>query len=205
VRRSFQDEICLADVWRGRHEAGRTVNFVTVLWPHPYPAANALPDLPGPEVEILLSEPAGRGIAVTLAWQGETRLLATLNDLTAPWLQEEVRPRYAFEQGKTAYGALVTDAAFGYLRARPSPPASLPPSQQEPVLTLSKEAWGGGLTGPTGVDWAGFINGTRLDCAGRTLHAAPLHAMFQEDRTDLPGAPARFRWESDRPSALKRA
>lgn len=202
LRRAFQEETCLASLWRGHHEAGRAVNFVTVLWPHPYPApaqiiASAQAGLPtgpvGPQVEVIPSEPGGRGLAVKLTWRGETRLLATLNDLTASWLQEDVRPRYTFEQGKTSYGLLTTDAAFAHVRERPSP-SYLPPRED-----------GGpedGQTGRTGAQWAGFINGTRLDYAGRTLHAAPLHAMFQEDRTDRPGVPARFRWESDQPTAL---
>jgi len=73
-----------------------------------------------------------------------------------------VRPRYAFEQGRAAYGPLVTDAAFAVV--------------------------------DEGAGWAGFINGTRLDFAGKTLYAGLPHAMFQEDRTDRPGVPARFRW-----------
>ncbi|MBM4457464.1 MAG: hypothetical protein FJ011_06805 [Chloroflexi bacterium] len=178
LRRCFQDEIALASLWRGHHEAGRAVNFVTALWPHPYSSpARASPPTepaPAPQVEVLSSDPPGRGIAVRLTWGGETRLLATLNDLGASWLQDEVRPRYAFEQGKTAYGALVTDAALAYLRS------------SDRV-------------------WAGFVNGTRLDYEGAALYCSPLNAMFQEDRTDRPGAAARFRWQSDEPTIAPRA
>jgi hypothetical protein len=174
LRRAFQEEMCLAGIWRGHHEAGRTVNFVTVLWPRPYPSSRDADLAAAPQLraEVLASDPFGRGLAVKQTWQDETRLLVALNDLTAAWLQEEVRPRYTFAQGRTTYGPLTTDAAFACVK-----------------VTAGKR-------------WAGFINGTRLDYAGETLHAAPQHAMFQEDRTDRPGAPARFRWESDQPSAL---
>ena len=44
---------------------------------------------------------------------------------------------------------------------------------------------------------AGLINGTFLSVDDRTLYLGPLNAMFQEDRSDRPGIPARFRWEGD--------
>ncbi|MDQ1300592.1 MAG: hypothetical protein QG637_511 [Chloroflexota bacterium] len=198
VRRAFQEETCLAGIWRGHHAVGRAVNFVTVLWPHPYPVAApaALPTEPaaGPQVEVLPSAPAGRGIAVRLTWQGETRLLTALNDLTAPWLQEEVRPRYTFAQGKTSYGPLTTDAAFAYVKVSTGSAVGDEASSDSQVGDCSP-------ADSQDKPWAGFINGTRLDYAGQILHAAPLHSMFQEDRTDLPGVPARFRWESGEPSA----
>jgi hypothetical protein len=53
--------------------------------------------------------------------------------------------------------------------------------------------------------WAGLITGTRLDYEGAALYCSPLNAMFQEDRTDRPGAAARFRWQSDEPTIAPRA
>jgi hypothetical protein len=161
-RRAFQNEVLLASTCRST--AGRTINFVTVLWPHPHEPRQ---EDEGLQVEVIPSEPAGRGIGVRLKWRGETRLLATLNDLAAGVTTEDVRPRYNFERGKAVYGPLLTDGAFAYVRETADP-------------------------------WAGFINGTRLDYAGKTLYAGLPHAMFQEDRTDRPGVPARFRWESNR-------
>lgn len=158
-RRSFQEETLLATLHAGEQCSGQYLNFVTVLWPHAY----ALPDdAAAPAVTVTPAEPAGRGLAVRLEWQGATRLLAAANDLEAGWLAEDVRPRYAFAQGKAAYGSLTTDAAFAVVDER--------------------------------AGWAGFIDGTRLDLAGATLYEGLPHAMFQEDRSDRPGVPARFRW-----------
>ena len=163
-RRCFGFERCLATIWRGYHAVEQTVEFVTVLWPHPYGEETA-----GPLVERLASEPAGRGIAVRLTWQGETRTITALNDLTAGWLPEEIRPRYSFAQGRTIYGPLATDAVFAYLRHSPDH------------------------------RWAGFIHGTRLDVSREVLYSVPPHAMFQEDRSARAGIVQRFRWQSDQP------
>lgn len=43
---------------------------------------------------------------------------------------------------------------------------------------------------------AGFINGTLLRIDGMDLYRGKPHAKFQEDRSALPGVPARFRWQS---------
>ena len=136
---------------------------MSVLLPHDMADMNAER---AAAVQVLASQPAGRGLAVRLSWQGEERLLCTLNDLTCSYLQEEIRPRYTFEQGRTSYGAVVSDAAFVYVR----------------------ESSGGRQ--------AGFINGTRLMIGDNVLFQQPQHDMFQENRTSLAGIAARFRWES---------
>ncbi len=161
-RRFFQQEQVIVNSWTGEHRVGSALNFVSILLPHDMADMNAER---AAAVQVVASKPAGRGLAVRLAWQGEERLLCTLNDLTCGYLQEDIRPRYTFEQGKTAYDQITSDAAFVYLR----------------------EGSGGGQ--------AGFINGTRLDKGSKVLYQGPLHDMFQENRTSLPGVPARFRWE----------
>jgi hypothetical protein len=162
-RRSFQPEQIIVSSWAGEHRAGRAVNFVSVLLPHDMgePAQNDV------SVAVLGSEPAGQGLAVKLKRGIQERLLCTLNDLTCGYGQEEIRPRYTFEQGRTRYGPVVSDAAFVHLRRMGD--------QEE----------------------AGFVNGTRLMIGDRELFQQPVHAMFQEDRTSRPGVPARFRWEGN--------
>jgi hypothetical protein len=96
----------------------------------------------------------------------EERLIGTLNDLTCGFGQEDIRPTYTAEQGMTRYGELSSDAAF---------------------VMASKSQHG---------DWAGFINGTFLSYNNNVFYKGLPHAMFQENRTALPGVPARFRWES---------
>lgn len=161
VRRAFQDEYLISRVWRGHHQAGRAVNFVTALWPHPY----ELPaHAPRPKIDVLQTTPAGRGVAVTVTWQGITHQCCTANDLTARYLQADVRPRYTFEQGRVAYGAIASDADIVYVRR-------------------SVEA-----------QWGGFINGTRLEADGRPVYQIGEHSMFQENGTFQNGTSARFRW-----------
>ena len=120
-----------------------------------------------PEVEFLPGLPDRRGAAVRLKWQGEERLLGTLTDLSTGLLAEDIRPRYTAAGRSTAYGPIQSDAAFVYARTAP------------------------------GRRQAGFINGTFLEYAGHKLHQAPVSSMFQEDAGDLPGLPARFRWQTD--------
>ncbi len=119
-----------------------------------------------PKIEVVESEPLGAGIGVWLRWGGVERLFGVLNDLARFCGQEDVRPTYSAGQGPVGYGPLRSDAAFVFLR---------------------KEAGG---------EWAGFIHGTHLSHQGQVLYQGRPHAMFQEDATDRPGVPARFRWES---------
>jgi hypothetical protein len=136
-----------------------------VLWPHAYADLDA--DRRA-AVEVVESQPLGRGIGLRLRWEGQERLFGVLNDLTAPFGQEDVRPTYTSASGMTGYGPLASDAAFVSLR-----------------------------TGPGG-EWAGFINGTYLFYQGRVLYQGRPHGMFQEDGSDRPGVPARFRIEHER-------
>lgn len=161
-RRFFQQEQAMVSSWVGVQHAGRFVNFVTVLLPHDMAGMAHR----GVSAQALATEPAGQGLAVRLALGREERLFCTLNDLTCGYLQEDIRPRYTFAQGRTAYGAVVSDAAFVYVRN----------------------------TG--GREEAGFINGTRLELGGKLLFQQPTHDMFQENRTSRPGIPSRFRWQT---------
>jgi hypothetical protein len=161
-RRSYQEETAIENTWYGKSNLGEPINFVTVLWPHDYTDLN--PDrVKG--IHVSESEPKGRGVAVTIDWEGESRKMTLLNDLTVGWLKEEIRPRYKAENAMTAFGDLSSDAAFTYTRTQA----------------------GKGMTG--------FINGTRLVYQDRILYQALESGMFQEDATHLPGIPARFRWE----------
>ena len=163
-RRHFQDEVALTQTWSGEHIAGRYINFVTVLWPHPYAD---LDENRARSVEVLTSQPAGRGLGVRLNWHGVEYQFCTLNDLAVGNGQEDVRPTYTAEQGLTGYGQAASDAAF---------------------VAVQKGPQGGK---------AGFINGTYLSLDGRVLYQGKPHAMFQEDRTARTGVPARFRWEGE--------
>jgi len=166
MRRCFQDEQLITTTWSGMHLAGRAINFVSVLFPQTEGAEI-------PSVRVLPTSPYGRGIGVRLSWGGEERRFGLLNDLSCGWLQEEIRPRYTAEAGWTVYqdseeqkDALGSDAALAY--------------------SISHQGR---------LERAGFINGTRLEFVGKRLYDGVAHAMFQENRTAVPGVPARFRWE----------
>ncbi len=162
-RRHFQEEIALARTWYGDHRRGSYVNFVSVLWPHDY--GEDVSERAG-AVEVLATQPVGRGLGVRLSWDGEERLITTLNDLSVGIGNEDVRPTYRAAMGRAACGGLASDAAFAYRR---------------------RSSKG---------DWVGLINGTFLENEGQVLFEAPAQAMFQENGTALPGYVARFRWET---------
>lgn len=167
-RRSFQDEGLRSSLWSGEHRLGRSLNFVSLLWPRPY----SLPLHPGAlALEVVPAEPAGSGVGVRLCLPGapleEEILLIVKNDLTAGFIQEDIRPRTDAQQGKLQAGGAASDAAFFIVRR-----------QGEQRL-------------------AGFLNGTFLEYQGQALYQGLPHGMFQEDRTHRPGIPARFRWEGE--------
>jgi hypothetical protein len=106
---------------------------------------------------------------VRLAWSGEDggvreRLMTTLNDLSTPFDQDDVRPTYRPDFGQAAYDGLVSNASFAYRRRG------------------------------AGADWAGLIHGTYLENDGQVLFEAPAIDMFQENGTSRPGTVARLRW-----------
>ncbi len=115
-RRHFQEEVALTHTWSGHLRPGGWVNFVSVLWPHPYADLN--PDR-AQGVEVVQSRPEGRGVGVRLRWQGREWLFGTLNDLNAGAGLEDIRPTYTAERGLTSYGPLASDAAFASLRQGP--------------------------------------------------------------------------------------
>jgi len=160
ARRSFQAEQMIAGVWSGEMQAGQWVSLVSVLWAHPRQT-----DAPRPSLQVIEAEPAGRGVAVRLDWQGETRIIAAQTDLNAGLVEADIRPRYRAERGMARYGSIESDAHLVYARRRGE------------------------------AQWAGFINGTLLQVDGAELYRGKPHAMFQEDRSALPGVPARFRWQ----------
>ena len=112
-RRHFQGEVALARTWFGNHRAGTYVNFVSVLWPHPYGESAGER---ARAIEVVESVPAGRALGVNIRWGGEERTIATLNDLAVGVGNEDVRPNYSASRGTAVYGSLASDAAFVYRR-----------------------------------------------------------------------------------------
>lgn len=108
-RRHFQEELAMARSWTGEQIAGRYLNFVTVLWPHPY---TDLDEGRARAVKVVTSQPAGRGIGVGISWKEHEYFFSTLNDLSVGAGQEDIRPTYTAELGNTVCGPVASDAAF---------------------------------------------------------------------------------------------
>jgi len=109
ARRSFQAEQMIAGVWSGEMQAGQWVSLVSVLWAHPRET-----DAPRPLLQVIEAEPAGRGLAVRLDWQGETCVIAAQTDLNAGLVEADIRPRYRAERGMARYGSIESDAHLVY-------------------------------------------------------------------------------------------
>ena len=161
-RRSYQPETVIENIWQGELHQDFPLNFVTVLWPHDFSDMNVKRVA---SVRLIESQPKGRGLAVSLDWQGVQRTFSTLNDLSVGWVEEDIRPRYLAEKGKTTFGPITSDGAFTY-------------SQRMGKTVM-----------------VGLINGTQLEYDGKKLFQALECGMFQENATQIPGIPARFRWE----------
>jgi hypothetical protein len=105
-------------------------------------------------------------MGVRLHWNGDERIIGTLNDLTVGFGQDNIRPTCTAELALTEYGEVRSDAAFVMVRK----------NQQ-------------GL-------WAGFINSTFMSYSNRVLYEGLPHPLFQENKQARQGVPARFRRES---------
>lgn len=111
IRRYYQQETGLYQVWTGRLSRGDIVPFVTVLWPHdrgedvtPFVKAISLPDVSLP----------GRSMAVQIELNGHSVTFGCKLDLNIGLIQQETRPRYTYEAGCIRYGDFETDATHFY-------------------------------------------------------------------------------------------
>jgi hypothetical protein len=109
---------------------------------------------------------AGVGLCLSRE-QGEILLWVKL-DPEAAYLEENIRPRYTFESGRSRCGDLETDARFVYLETSPG-----------------KVAYS-------------FIEATRLDYQDKTLFISPQRPMRQDDGVFLRNGAIRWRaWEDE--------
>ncbi len=111
IRRSYQQETGLYQVWTGRLSRGDIVPFVTVLWPHdrgedvtPFVKALSLPDVSLPDSSM----------AVQIEFKGHRMTFGCKLDLNIGLIQQETRPRYTYEAGVIHYGDFETDATHFY-------------------------------------------------------------------------------------------
>lgn len=114
TRRHYQDETLIHQTLSATYRRGDMVSFCTVLMPHGsqddveqlarmcrVPSVDRMPGATGLEIQ---TDDGLITIGLKL-------------DLTREILMENIRPRYNYESGRTAYGAVETDARFVYCRA----------------------------------------------------------------------------------------
>ncbi len=165
IRRCYENQVCVYQARADRFEAGEHVTFTTVLMPV---QKDQDPESQAPRLEHVTSEDGALGVGLRLHGEdGYMQLCATL-DPEAAYLEENVRPRYTFESGRSKYGDLETDARYVALRVAPGK-----------------------------VDYS-FVEATKLVYAGKELFAPPTVPMRQDDGTySRPGLVRWRAWEDE--------
>jgi len=107
--RHYQEELVIHETAAQHFELGGHIAFVTVLVPH------AASDDPLPwldKIESIEPEPAGAGLLVTINDAGRLISIGVKRDLRMDIARDWRRPRYTYEAGRIAYGALETNGDF---------------------------------------------------------------------------------------------
>jgi hypothetical protein len=106
TKRHSQDEHTIYQMTANHFEPTHTAAFVTVLIPH---AKDQLPASLAERVHLIETIPAGSGVAVVIDAGGREITVGVKNDLRMDITRDFRRPRYTYEKGKIAYGAVETD------------------------------------------------------------------------------------------------
>jgi hypothetical protein len=114
IRRHYQQETGLFQIWTGHLTQGDIVPFATVLWPHaptgdPASLANAL--------SLLEISKPDHAIAIRIETADHTATFGCRLDLDLGLLSEDIRPRYSYGAGHIRYGEFETDANHFYADA----------------------------------------------------------------------------------------
>jgi hypothetical protein len=109
--RHFQEETAIYQTQASHYRAGDYEVFVTALIPKDEgeSAANLVDRL-----EVIRPESYPKAVGVTLENGGRTTYLGFKIDLESELARENIRPRYTWEEGRTRFGDLETDAHFIY-------------------------------------------------------------------------------------------
>lgn len=109
--RHFQNEIAIYQTQSSHYRAGDYELFITALIPkEPGRAAAELVD----RLEVIRPESFPEAVGVSIAIGERTTYLGFKIDLESELVRENIRPRYTWEEGRTRYGDLETDAHFLY-------------------------------------------------------------------------------------------
>ncbi len=106
IRRHSQDELMIYQMTASHFEPTHTAGFVTVLIPH---GKDQPPATLVDRVRFVETVPAGAGMAVRIEAGGRVIIVGVKDDLRMDIARDFRRPRYVYEKGKIAYGAVETD------------------------------------------------------------------------------------------------
>jgi hypothetical protein len=109
IKRHYQDELTIYQTTAQHFELGESEAFVTVLVPH---AKLQPPEEILGRIHLLETNPVRAGVAVTIESGGRITTIGLKNNLRMDMARDYRRPRYLYEQGRIAYGALETDGDF---------------------------------------------------------------------------------------------
>jgi hypothetical protein len=111
-KRHYQDEQAIYQAV-GRHfEPTQTEGMVTVLIPH---AKDVAPAELARRVSLVETVPTSAGLAVRIDAGGRRITIGAKQDLRLDIARDHRRPRYVFDKGKIAYGAVQTDGDLVFL------------------------------------------------------------------------------------------
>ena len=165
IRRSYQNQVCVYQAESDRFEAGEYVTFTTVLMPlEKGKDAEALVQ----PIEPMVASEGAPGVGLRIKREdGYTQICVKL-DPEAAYLEENVRPRYTFESGRSRYGDVETDARYVVLE-----------------VSSGKVAYS-------------LVEATKLVYAGKALFAPEPIPMRQDDGTYIKMGAIRWRaWEDE--------
>ncbi len=106
LKRHYQDEQTIYQMTASHFEPGYNEAFVTVLIPH---TKDQAPASVASSVRFIETVPGRAGMAVSIQSGGREITVGVKNDLRMDITRDWRRPRYLYEKGKIAYGAIETD------------------------------------------------------------------------------------------------
>ena len=113
-RRHFQDELAVYQTQSSHYYAGDIELFVTILQPHD---ANADISEFIDKYHLIKPDIYPAALAIQINYPNETAYVCLKINRLFEVARENIRPRYTWEDGRTYYGPIETDAHYLYARA----------------------------------------------------------------------------------------
>ena len=110
IRRALRNQTCVYQAQADHFRTGQLLTFTTCLVPVPKGEAPAPPTF-----EPLAASEGAEGVGLRVTGDGCDLQLWAKADPEAAYLEENVRPRYTYESGRSQFGDVETDARFAYV------------------------------------------------------------------------------------------